>query len=577
MSRKQDTLAVCGNPLYLEWLKVWMENAKDNNNTKLYYTYKKAFESMSVYPLPFNHPREAAILSGIGPIICKKLEKKLKEHCDEHDLTMPEPPDEISSSKQVVVTENINQDQEKRNSNFFEPKKRKKATSSKTYVPKYRTGPYAIMVALYKSYKDELTHSMTKSDLLREAQKYSDTSFEVSNNRRKHYTAWSSVKILLERDYVYKSGCPSRFSLTDIGMSVAQQMADIQIEQGHEAINTVDENQLNSNDEKNVNESDTIEIKESVASNTEGNQQGAIEIEDNLTAEPVLTLEPYCSNNINLPNYDFEDRDFIQDALINRGVKLSVRSLELGDVLWVAKKYGSTTKDEEIVLDYIIERKRMDDLIGSIKDGRFREQKFRLSKSGINNIIYLVEDYDLESALEFGIENIKSALSSTQILNGFFLKRTSSIDQTVEYLIRVTNMLKSVYEESITYIIPDNLIYRSTFLTLKEQLATVYKDRIYHVSYASYSELNSKSKSLTLRDIFLKFLMTIKGISAEKAMEIIKKYPTPHDLFEAFNSLNTEGEKKRMIKDIYDGMIRRKKFGPALSEKVYKIWHADNY
>ncbi|CAJ0647460.1 3088_t:CDS:2 [Entrophospora sp. SA101] len=138
-------------------------------------------------------------------------------------------------------------------------------------------------------------------------------------------------------------------------------------------------------------------------------------------------------------------------------------------------------------------------------------------------------------------------------------------------------MLKSVYEESITYIIPDNLIYRSTFLTLKEQLATVYKDRIYHVSYASYSELNSKSKSLTLRDIFLKFLMTIKGISAEKAMEIIKKYPTPHDLFEAFNSLNTEGEKKRMIKDIYDGMIRRKKFGPALSEKVYKIWHADNY
>ncbi|CAJ0824466.1 15345_t:CDS:10 [Entrophospora sp. SA101] len=415
MSRKQDTLAVCGNPLYLEWLKVWMENAKDNNNTKLYYTYKKAFESMSVYPLPFNHPREAAILSGIGPIICKKLEKKLKEHCDEHDLTMPEPPDEISSSKQVVVTENINQDQEKRNSNFFEPKKRKKATSSKTYVPKYRTGPYAIMVALYKSYKDELTHSMTKSDLLREAQKYSDTSFEVSNNRRKHYTAWSSVKILLERDYVYKSGCPSRFSLTDIGMSVAQQMADIQIEQGHEAINTVDENQLNSNDEKNVNESDTIEIKESVASNTEGNQQGAIEIEDNLTAEPVLTLEPYCSNNINLPNYDFEDRDFIQDALINRGVKLSVRSLELGDVLWVAKKYGSTTKDEEIVLDYIIERKRMDDLIGSIKDGRFREQKFRLSKSAnLPNVITTATTSSIQSSKL----NTNTSPTTSQIING---------------------------------------------------------------------------------------------------------------------------------------------------------------
>lgn len=29
----------------------------------------------------------------------------------------------------------------------------------------------------------------------------------------------------------------------------------------------------------------------------------------------------------------------------------------------------------ELVLDYIVERKRMDDLCGSIIDGRFREQK----------------------------------------------------------------------------------------------------------------------------------------------------------------------------------------------------------
>ena len=32
----------------------------------------------------------------------------------------------------------------------------------------------------------------------------------------------------------------------------------------------------------------------------------------------------------------------------------------------------------EVVLDYIVERKRMDDLCGSIIDGRFREQKVYL-------------------------------------------------------------------------------------------------------------------------------------------------------------------------------------------------------
>lgn len=33
----------------------------------------------------------------------------------------------------------------------------------------------------------------------------------------------------------------------------------------------------------------------------------------------------------------------------------------------------------ELVLDYIVERKRMDDLCSSIKDGRFKEQKIFIS------------------------------------------------------------------------------------------------------------------------------------------------------------------------------------------------------
>ena len=129
--------------------------------------------------------------------------------------------------------------------------------------------------------------------------------------------------------------------------------------------------------------------------------------------------------------------------------------MELGDVIWVARKYNSFTQ-EEIVLDYIIERKRMDDLVSSIKDGRFREQKFRLSRSGIGQIIYLIEDYNLKEVAEFGIDAIKSAMTSTQVLNGFFLKRTGAIDQSIDYLVRMTNMLKKLYE---VYIVKYNLLY----------------------------------------------------------------------------------------------------------------------
>lgn len=38
-------------------------------------------------------------------------------------------------------------------------------------------------------------------------------------------------------------------------------------------------------------------------------------------------------------------------------------------------------ESREAVLEYIVERKRMDDLAGSIIDGRFREQKVRCTYS----------------------------------------------------------------------------------------------------------------------------------------------------------------------------------------------------
>ena len=51
-------------------------------------------------------------------------------------------------------------------------------------------------------------------------------------------------------------------------------------------------------------------------------------------------------------------------------------------------------------MDFIVERKRMDDLASSICDGRFREQKHRLKQSGLGHVIYLIEEYG--ARLTFG-------------------------------------------------------------------------------------------------------------------------------------------------------------------------------
>lgn len=52
-----------------------------------------------------------------------------------------------------------------------------------------------------------------------------------------------------------------------------------------------------------------------------------------------------------------------------------VRRLPVGDGIWIArhKQFG-----REYVLDFIVERKRIDDLCSSIRDNRYKDQKLRL-------------------------------------------------------------------------------------------------------------------------------------------------------------------------------------------------------
>lgn len=47
----------------------------------------------------------------------------------------------------------------------------------------------------------------------------------------------------------------------------------------------------------------------------------------------------------------------------------------MGDALWIARHKATT---EDFVLDFILERKRADDLWASIKSKRYKDQKLRL-------------------------------------------------------------------------------------------------------------------------------------------------------------------------------------------------------
>lgn len=57
------------------------------------------------------------------------------------------------------------------------------------------------------------------------------------------------------------------------------------------------------------------------------------------------------------------------------GIFTQVRRLPVGDGIWIVRHRES---NNEYVLDFIVERKKVDDLCSSIKDNRYRDQKLRL-------------------------------------------------------------------------------------------------------------------------------------------------------------------------------------------------------
>ena len=65
--------------------------------------------------------------------------------------------------------------------------------------------------------------------------------------------------------------------------------------------------------------------------------------------------------------------------------------------------------------------------------------------------------------------------------------------------------------------------------------------------------------------------MTIRGMSAEKALQIRKNYDTPAALIKAFENTSSKDEGEILLSNIC-AQYGKRKIGPQLSEKVYFLF-----
>ncbi|KAA0199377.1 Crossover junction endonuclease MUS81 [Fasciolopsis buskii] len=245
-------------------------------------------------------------------------------------------------------------------------------------------------------------------------------------------------------------------------------------------------------------------------------------------------------------------KQILPSVLQSLGVQCEPRALPVGDFLWIIRWRGPQGELHEAVLDYLVERKRADDLAHSITDGRFREQKYRMKRTQISNRFFLIEECPSMRNQRIPFETLLQATSNCQVIDGFRVMWTRSPEDTVDWLASLTDRLRSrsTVRIRISSALFSFLPIAIDFLDVHVSLSDTGSCRSCAVRarpWLDFVQLAQKSPPPTVRDMFAKQLMQIHGFSGPKVISLLQVYPTPHHLFQAYEARTTVHEKENML------------------------------
>jgi len=191
-------------------------------------------------------------------------------------------------------------------------------------------------------------------------------------------------------------------------------------------------------------------------------------------------------------------------------------------------------KNNKDLPDFIIERKSINDLLSSIKDGRYNEQSFRLNNFPIHNhnIYYLIEGSIEYIKNEQNKRIVYSSIFTISHFKGFSILNTFNINHSINLIIKFIEKL------------------------FKEDKKISYYNNSENQIEADYSQVikSSKKANITKENILEIMLMQIPNISKSIAYLVSKEFKTLKNLIEnieknpnCLDNLKYEGDNKRKI------------------------------
>lgn len=206
-------------------------------------------------------------------------------------------------------------------------------------------------------------------------------------------------------------------------------------------------------------------------------------------------------------------------------------NLELGDIHIIIYE------DDVVKRTLMFERKTLKDLLSSINDGRYREQKMRLLSNNVsNNITYIIEGDDIISN-KINNNTLTSVYMNILYRDNMNLVFTKNIADTATFIL---TLCVKIIDKPLNYINNINII----------------------PEYVDCIKLKSrKINNITPQNCFIMQLSQIPNISSTIAKNIANKFSTLKKLIYALDTCSDEDEMIKLLMSI-------DKIG---KDKAYKI------
>ena len=228
----------------------------------------------------------------------------------------------------------------------------------------------------------------------------------------------------------------------------------------------------------------------------------------------------------------------------NDNFVLEKRVLQLGDILF--------TSDDESVTYLCIERKSFQDLLASIKDGRYTEQSYRLSNCYPNphNVVYLLEGM-LSTVKDK--KTVISCIASLNYFKGFSVHRTVSMVETALYVLCMADKMSREFKKGNSPMQQASMRQASMQQASMQQASGQQVSAGVEVQSTDYCNVVkvSKKANITKENIGQLILMQIPGISSTIAIELMRPFKSFIDFVDHIREnpeyLNTVTVKQRKI------------------------------